>query len=138
MYSRFFYPYWDVGRGDFRNWARRHGISYSEGMWFPVDVKLDGDSFVINAYLPSVKAEDLQVTVGEDSITVDGQTTYARESQDRYLASELPSGHFGRTFHLGESLDPSSAEATLSDGLLTLRVRKATTAREHTVRVEVK
>lgn len=138
MYNRFFYPYWDMSRRDVRDWARRHGVSYSEDMWFPVDVKVEGDGFVINAYLPAVKAEDLQISVGEDSITIEGQTTYTRNAQDRYLATELPSGHFGRTFHLGESLDPSSADATLSNGLLTLRVKKAAAAREHTVRVEVK
>ena len=40
---------------------------------FPVDVKAEAEAFVVTAYLPGVKSEDLSVNVVNDTVTIEGE-----------------------------------------------------------------
>ena len=51
---------------------------------------------------------------------------------------ELPHGTFRRTLRLPATLDAGKAEARITDGVLTLRLVKAESARPRTVKVAVK
>lgn len=101
----------------------------------PVDVKTGQDEFVITALLPGVKAEDLSIQIVNETVTIQGEIKNDRQEEASYLLMERPSGRFCRTLTLPVPLDASKAEASLSDGVLTLRVPKAEEARPKTIKV---
>lgn len=101
----------------------------------PVDIKADQDEFIITALLPGVKAEDLNIQIVNETVTIQGEIKDQREENASYLLMERPSGRFCRTLTLPVPLDASKTEASLSDGVLTLRVPKAEEARPKTIKV---
>ena len=104
---------------------------------FPVDVKVDKDEYVITALLPGVKAEELDIQVVDDTVSIQGELKVEREENAEYLLTERPSGRFSRTLDFPVALDPAKAEAHVENGVLTLRVPKAESAKPRTIKVSV-
>jgi len=100
-----------------------------------VDVRDEDDSYVISALVPGLKAEDLNIQILDDVVTVEGEF---KVDENEYLMRELPHGSFRRTLRLPASLDPEKAQAKITDGVLTLRLPKAESARPKTIKVAVK
>jgi len=105
---------------------------------FPIDVKAEDNAFILTALLPGIKADDVNIQVINESITISGEMLDERVENDTYLLRERPFGRFSRTLTLPAPLDPAGAEASFSDGVLTLRVPKAETARPKTIKVNYK
>ncbi len=104
---------------------------------FPMDVKADDDAFVITAVLPGVKAEDVNIQVEGETLSIQGEFQDPRLENENYLLRERPFGRFSRVLTMPTGLDPAGAEASYADGILTLRVPKAETARPKTIKVNV-
>lgn len=105
---------------------------------FPVDVKAEQDEFVITALLPGIKADELDIQVVNETVSLQGEFKAPREEGAQYLVQERPAGRFCRTLTLPAPLDSAKAEAELKDGVLTLRVPKAETARPKTIKISSK
>ena len=101
----------------------------------PVDIRDDGETFTLTAFVPGLKTEDLNIQVIDDSLTIEGKFG---NQEGEYLLSELPSGGFRRALRLPAALDAAKAEATLENGVLTLRVPRAETARPRSIAVLAK
>jgi HSP20 family molecular chaperone IbpA len=76
------------------------------------------------AELPGVRPEDLEIVTKEGTLTLEGRVHDRVVENAKLRRSEYGIGDFRRTFHLGESLAADGAEATLKDGVLTLRLPK--------------
>ena len=118
-----------------RRWMDPESTEKPVNVRFPVDVKSEDEAYVIAAMLPGVKSEDLDIKVVNDVVSLQGEIHSSHSDSDHFLVSELPSGHFSRTLTLPEALDPEGAEASLENGVLTLRVPKALQARPKTIKV---
>jgi HSP20 family protein len=119
-----------------RRWARMAGFEEpSHGFTLSVDVRDEDDAYVINALVPGLKAEELNIQILEDVLTVEGEF---KADEHEYLMRELPHGSFRRTLRLPAMLDAGKAEARIVDGVLTLRLPKAESARPKTIKVAVK
>ena len=119
-----------------RRWARMAGYEpASHDFSLAVDVHEEEDAYILSALVPGLKAEDLNIQVLEDVVTLAGEF---KSDESEYLVRELPHGSFSRTLRLPVSLDASKAEAKISDGVLTLRLAKAESARPKTIKVAVK
>jgi len=99
-----------------------------------VDVKAEDDTFVISALLPGIKAEDLNIQVVNESVTISGEFKNDRDPDANYLLAERPAGRFTRTITLPMPLNSGKAEADLTNGVLTLRVPKAEEAKPKSIR----
>jgi HSP20 family protein len=111
-------------------------IDYMESdVNFPIDVKADDAAYEIKALLPGVKPDDVTIQVVNETITISGEIRDERAENDTYLLRERPFGRFSRTLSMPAPLDSAGAEATFGDGVLTLRVPKAETARPKTIKV---
>lgn len=97
-----------------------------------LNVRDDGDAFVLTAPVPGLKAEDLKIQVLEDVLSIEGDFP-ADESE--YLLQEIPGGAFRREIRLPAALEADKVEARIVDGLLTLRLPKSDTARPRTIKV---
>lgn len=105
---------------------------------FPLDVKAEEDEYTLTAMLPGVKAEDLNIQVISDTITIHGEFVKAEDEKSTWLLSEIPTGRFYRELTLPVPLDATKVEAQLKDGILTLRVPKAEEARPKSIKVIAK
>lgn len=113
-------------------------IDRSPNIFFPVDIKTEEEAFVITALLPGIKAEDLNIQVVNETVSIQGEMEADKSENGNYLMQERPSGKFCRTLTLPEPLDFSKAEAQLTNGVLTLRIPKAEEARPKTIKVITK
>lgn len=125
----------------------RHGLArryaaMAEGarpeIHIPVDVVLDEDVYVLTAYLPGVTEDEIKIEVLEDIVSLQGDfpaVEYAEEAQ--VLLQERPHGAFSRKLRLPTELDAAKATAEVKDGILTLSVPKAETAKAREVKVKV-
>ena len=105
---------------------------------FPVDITAEPDAFVITALLPGIKPEDLDIQVVNETVTIQGKLLYQQDEKADYLVQERPYGKFSRVLSLPTTLDSNGAEASVENGILTLRVPKAETARPKTIKVVTK
>jgi HSP20 family protein len=101
----------------------------------PVDVRVEDDAVILNALIPGVKAEDLSIQIVNETVTIQGELKFERKEDENYLLQECPSGRFYRTLTLSDPMDSSKAEASLTDGVLTLRLPKAEEARPRTIKI---
>jgi HSP20 family protein len=107
----------------------------SSTMGLPLDVVATDNDFVIHAIVPGLKPEDLNIEVTDDTISIKGETKATEKSTGEYLLDEICYGKFARSLSLGVDLDGSKAEAHVENGLLTLRVPKAESAKPKVVKV---
>jgi HSP20 family protein len=118
-----------------RRWAARAENLEAAANQLPVDIRDEGEEFVLNAYVPGMKAEDLNIQIIEDSLSIEGQLG---PHEGEYLMSELPAGSFRRTLRLPAALDAEKASASIENGILTLRIPKAESARPKVIKVASK
>ncbi|MGB8213244.1 MAG: Hsp20/alpha crystallin family protein [Anaerolineales bacterium] len=120
-----------------RRWAHMAGYDESSRDFsLSVDVHEEEAAYILNALVPGLKADDLNIQVLDNVVTITGEFKAADESE--YLVRELPHGSFRRTLRLPAALDSGKAEASITDGVLTLRLAKAESARPKTIKVAVK
>ncbi len=122
-----------------RPWAHRWvepetRESYCDIM-IPVDVKVEDDAYVLSATIPGVSAQDLNIQVVNETVTIQGEIKVNRDENENYLLSERPSGRFSRVLTLPDQLDASKAEADISNGILTLRIPKSEDAKPKSIKV---
>jgi HSP20 family protein len=119
-----------------RRWAHMAGFQEStHDFTLAVDIREEDDAYVLSALVPGLKAEDLNIQVLEDVVTLEGEF---KADESEYLVRELPHGSFRRSLRLPAALDASKAEAKITDGVLILRLTKAESARPKTIKVAVK
>jgi HSP20 family protein len=86
----------------------------------------------IEADLPGVHAENVDVSFERGTLTVSGTRAAtlpsSGEPRPRVHAAERPSGSFARAVRLPEYVDGERIEASLADGVLTVRIPKSTGA----------
>jgi len=104
---------------------------------FPLDVKDSNEAYEITAVLPGVSADDLNIQIANNTLTIQGELKVDYDEQATYLLRERTAGRFMRSLQLPEAVDSGKVEATLKDGILTLRVPKAEEARPKSIKVNV-
>ncbi|MFA5874481.1 MAG: Hsp20/alpha crystallin family protein [Anaerolineales bacterium] len=127
------YPYRMARR--FARMAECEQPEHSHGYTLSVDIREQDDAYVLSALVPGLKAEELNIQILEDVVTVEGEF---KADETEYLVRELPHGSFHRTLRLPVTLDAEKAQAKITDGVLTLRLPKAESARPKTIKVAVK
>lgn len=105
----------------------------------PVDVRAEGDDFILTAAVPGLRAEDVQVEVLAERVTLRVEIPApAADEKATWLLQERRYGAFTRTLDFPVELDGAQAEAVVENGLLTLRIPKAETAKPKVVKVSAK
>ena len=100
-----------------------------------VNIREEDDSYLLSSLVPGLKAEDLNIQVLDDVVRIEGEY---KADENEYLLRELPSGSFTRTLRLPAAIESDSVEAKISEGVLTLKLPKAESARPKKIQVTVK
>jgi HSP20 family protein len=103
---------------------------------FPlINVFNDGDDFVVVAELPGVKKEDLTIQVRGDALRIQGKKTIQYDENASVHRRERAAGEFDRTLTLPDQIDAGNVRADYRDGVLTLRLPRAESAKPRTVSI---
>ena len=104
-----------------------------------INVREQDDAYVLSALVPGLKSEDLNIQVLDDVLRIQGeyrQSSPADSDDENYLVRELPNGSFTRTLRLPVAIDADHVEADITDGVLTLRLPKAESARPKQIKIK--
>ena len=82
------------------------------------------DKLLIVAELPGVKAEDLEISISDDLLTIKGKREDEGIDEDAYIRRERSYGEFERKIKLPFRVDEKKVEATLRDGILKLSLEE--------------
>ena len=104
----------------------------------PLDIIEETEAYLIHATLPGLKAEDVEIDIINDTITLRGEFKQEENEDLQYLRRERPVGTFHRALRFGTKLEADKADAHLENGILTLRVPKVAEALPKTIQVKTK
>jgi HSP20 family protein len=101
----------------------------------PMDAVRRGDDVVIAFDLPGVDPASIDLTVERNVLTVKAQRRSFKAEGDQVIAAERRLGPVARQLLLGDTLDGESVRADYTDGVLTLTIAAAETAKPRKVEV---
>lgn len=106
-------------------------------LWPPIDVAEEGDAIVVRAEIPGCKAEDVEISVHGNVLTISGEKKLSEEKKEKgYYHVESSYGSFRRELTLPTDVDPDKVNAECKNGVLSISLPKATTAKA--VKIKVK
>jgi HSP20 family protein len=106
---------------------------------FAADLYETDDSIVVQAVIPGIKADDVEINVTGEVLTIRGETSSEQEVDNRtYHFQERRYGSFSRSFGLPKPVMADKAEAVIEDGILTLTLPKAEEAKARAIKVTAK
>lgn len=95
----------------------------------PVDIYDQGEELVVQAFVPGIHAESLDITIDDGVLTIAGTFPQLYDSEEAanwsWYTRELRSGSFQRSFNLPFKIDVDSVTAKVEDGVLWLTMPKA-------------
>lgn len=101
-----------------------------------LDVEEDEDGFTIHVELPGVKAEDVDVSLEENILTIAGERRFYDEREaDGFRRVERHFGRFHRAVRLPDRVQADGVNASYRDGMLTITVPKAEESKPRRIQV---
>ncbi|NTW26770.1 MAG: Hsp20/alpha crystallin family protein [Candidatus Moranbacteria bacterium] len=101
-----------------------------------IDVYQTDMEIVIKSTIAGVKPEDLDVSINNDMVTIKGERKNEEAvSVENYYYQECYWGHFSRSVVLPVDIISDKAEASLKNGILTIRLPKADTTKIKRIQV---
>jgi HSP20 family protein len=104
-----------------------------------IDISETDNEYVMTAELPGLERKDVDISLEDNVLTIRGEkkseTTQDDKNKNVHVA-ERSYGVFYRMLELPMSVDPSSVQATMSNGVLKIRIPKP--ARSQSKKIEVK
>lgn len=107
--------------------------------WSPaVDIEETDNEFLIKAELPEVKREDIEVSIQDGVLSIEGERKQEVEEKGRtFHRVERSYGRFVRSFALPEDADEAKVRADFKEGVLRVRVAKRAPTKGKSVEVKV-
>ncbi|MBW1721451.1 MAG: Hsp20/alpha crystallin family protein [Deltaproteobacteria bacterium] len=103
---------------------------------FPLmNVTEDKDNYYVRAELPGIKADELDISVTGETLSISGERKIPAEDAT-YHRREREAGKFSRIITLPGQLDTEKVEARCANGILTVVLPKAETAKPKTIPVK--
>ena len=126
---RALHPASTSGNGDARGLAE----------WTPVvDITEDDTEYLIQAEIPEVPRDQVQINVENGQLTFTGSRSFEDETKERkYHRVERAYGSFSRMFALPDDVDAERIHAEYKDGMLLIHMPKSEHARPRRIEVKV-
>jgi HSP20 family protein len=104
--------------------------------WSPfADIEETDDAYVVEAELPGVRREDVNIELGGNELAITGELK-ERERKGTVRRRTRRSGRFEYRVALPDQVDQDKVDASLSDGVLTVRVPKSQRAQRKRIQVK--
>lgn len=102
-----------------------------------IDVIADAEAFTIKAFVPGLDADDLSIEILNNTLSIRGEFPNTTDGDAKYMTCELPYGRFSRVVSFPIDVDSSKAEASIKNGILSLRIPKAESLRPKAIKVNI-
>jgi HSP20 family protein len=113
-----------------------------QGQWSGrgVDANLfeTSEGFILQVPMPGVKADDVEITAQQDTLSLKWQTNIQVPEGATVLWQGFQNGQYQQSFSLPSPINADRAQAHYTDGILTLSLPKAEHAKARTVKVNAK
>jgi HSP20 family protein len=105
--------------------------------WAPaLDIAERKDAYLVAVELPGVKLDDLEITLEDGLLTIQGERLFVNESsEEQFHRIERSSGAFRRAITLPAHVMADKVEASMEDGVLRILVPKAEEAKPKRIQV---
>jgi len=104
-----------------------------------LDLYQTDDEVVVKASLPGLKADDVQITIAANVLTLRGEFKQENEQKDAtYHILERRTGAFERSLMLPTDVQVDKAKADFEDGILTVTLQKAETVKSKTITIKAR
>ena len=112
-------------------------IDVPDPVRFHVDIHQDGDDLVVEAEVPGLTKDDLEITIEDNVLTISGEYKNAAEDKrESYHIRERRWGKFDRSWTLPKTADGEKVSAALANGVLTLRIPTREEAKPRKIEVK--
>lgn len=102
-----------------------------------IDVYELNDEVVIISAIAGINESDLDIDISPDSVSIRGKRTHGEKiSDENYFYKECYWGAFSRMVRLHTEIDPDKADATLENGILTIRLPKLSKTNQKKLKVK--
>lgn len=119
-----------------KKYPSREEVYDTEDGQLAVDVFQGDNEIIIRSIVAGVKPDDLDISIDKDSVSIKGKRESNRLTErENALVQELYWGGFSRTISLSEEMDTDNAEATIKNGILTIRLPFAKKIQKQRIRV---
>lgn len=116
--------------------AERRGKTGEAPVRPPVDIREDKDGIVLCADMPGVSKDRLDLRVDGNTLILEGTARLDLAENAEALYADVRSSVYRRTFALSGELATDKIEATLKDGVLTVRIPKRLELRPRKIEVQ--
>lgn len=124
----------DLFSAFFGNWP-----TYEHKLWPAIDVAENEDAIVVKAELPSCKADDIDISVHGNTLTISGEKKQEQEEKEKgYYHLERSYGSSRRDLTLPNDVDAAKIDAACKDGVLSITLPKAEKATAVKVKIKEK
>ncbi len=104
-----------------------------------IDLYETDNEVVVKAIMPGVEANDLDINITGDTLTINGETKSEKEeNKENYYYQECRYGTFTRSITLPAGVVTDKSEANLENGILTLTLPKAESVKPKAIKVKAK
>jgi len=105
--------------------------------WPAIDVAEEENAIVVRVEVPGCKVEDIDISVYGNTLTISGEKKLEEEKKEKgYYHVESTYGSFRRELTLLTDVDQSKVEAVCKDGVLSITLPKAVSAKAMKVKVK--
>lgn len=102
-----------------------------------IDVYQTPDEIVIESPIAGVQPEDLDISITAESVTIKGSRQHERRAKDEdYFYQETYWGRFSRSIVLPQEVDAEKSDASVKNGVLTIRLPKLNRQRSKKIKVQ--
>jgi len=139
-------PNWQEGWNPFQEFHREMGRLFESLEPFssarhvrqfpPINVYVDEEGFLLSAQLPGLGAEEVELTVTSETLSLRGERKRIEGvTDDSYRRQERVMGRWSRTVTLPDRIDEGRVSAQFANGVLTVRLPRAETAKPRHITV---
>src|SRR5271166_259282 len=101
----------------------------------PLDVYRKSDKFVVRVDLPGIDPASLDVTIERNVLAIKAERSWTPADGDEVIIAERPQGAFTRRLFLSEGLDSEQITAQYENGVLTITVPVAASAKSRKIEI---
>ncbi|MDI6820562.1 MAG: Hsp20/alpha crystallin family protein [Patescibacteria group bacterium] len=111
-------------------------ITEEEGQ-LTVDVYQDQDNIIVQSTVAGIKPDDIDISITNESVIIRGKREKEEAIEDKdYFYQECFWGAFSRSIILPQEIDPDKSQASMKNGVLTVKMPKLNRAKTKTLKVK--
>lgn len=119
-----------------RKKTEEDGYDDAEGQ-LTIDLYQTPDEIILESPIAGVKSDDLDISITNESVTISGRREKERKiKEEDYFYQETYWGKFSRSIILPQEVDAEKSEATVKNGVLTIKLPKLNRQRSKKLKVQ--